>query len=221
MKERPILFSGPMVRAILDGRKSMTRRVIKPQPDKEHDGEPYWYIGGWRALAVSGDKQRTTQRRNPLQCPYGHPGDMLWVKEGLVRMDTGTGVYAPIAAYRVDETIVTVPHREIPGCAAISWMWGKNYLPSIHMPRKASRITLEITNVRVERLQEITEEDAIKEGIELKGWKIWRPPDEEIPYTRRDHFEALWDSINGKTHPWLSDPWVWVIEFKRQEADHD
>jgi hypothetical protein len=87
--------------------------------------------------------------------------------------------------------------------------------PSIFMPRWASRITLEITSVRVERLGEITEEDAEKEGIELKGYKKWRPPDTEIPYTRRDHFEALWDSINGKKHPWASSPWVWVIEFKR------
>lgn len=200
--EKPILFSGPMVRAILDGRKTMTRRVITPQPEMEMDGEilPDGTGGyGWEPVLPPWSKW-----------PY-QVGGRLWVRETWKLWEDPEDGHDWVL-YRAGGkmSFPNEPYLDMPNNP-----FSDKWRPSIFMPRWASRITLEITNVRVERLQEITEEDAIKEGIELKILKIWRPPDEEIPYTRRDHFEALWDSIKGKTHPWSSDPWVWVIEFKR------
>lgn len=201
--EHPILFSTPMVQAILDGRKTMTRRVLKVQPpndnykiltimsttgDKRIEGKHHW--------AVLNGLNITDDQRIYFKCPYGQVGDRLWVREAWAE-----GMNVPVPAiYKADKEWTDIK---------IKWK------PSIFMPRWASRITLEITNIRVERLQEITEEDCKKEGIELKCWKMWRPPDTEIPYTRRDHFEALWDFINGKKYPWSSNPWVWVVEFKK------
>lgn len=203
MKERPILFSGPMVRAILDGRKSMTRRVIKPQPAMELDGEilPDGTGGyGWAPVLPPWSKW-----------PY-QIGDRLWVREtwycdnpaaaqdAMSRME---GVY--FKATEVEPQL-------------FKWR------PSIHMPRWASRITLEITSVRVERLQEITANDVIEEGINpiARMGGIPMCKNKKGQYcTAREAFIDLWDTINGKTRPWLSDPWVWVIEFKRQEGDHD
>jgi len=167
MKERPILFSTEMVKAILDGRKTMTRRVVK---------DPYKYI------------------TIPRPSPYGRVGDRLWVRETFVIDADG------MPDYRAD-------------CdsGVIAWR------PSIFMPRKLSRITLEITSVRVERLQEITEEDAIKEGAG-PGHILCSPtifnPETETPKDYRTGFSYLWDAINRKTYPWESNPWVWVISFR-------
>ncbi|WP_186181671.1 hypothetical protein [Burkholderia gladioli] len=185
MKERPILFSAPMVRAILDGRKSQTRRVAK-----EFDGR---------------DNLDAILRRFPNQkgCPYGEPGDRLWVRETWAQpapLDPGPTVY------RADYPgCVPAGFENIPPADAIRWK------PSIHMPRALSRITLEITGVRVERLQDISVADALAEGVRVT---YGEPFDAEHTIADRRRFELVWKEING-AGSWESNPWVWVIEFAR------
>ena len=205
MKERPILFSGPMVKAILEGRKSQTRRVMKPQPIKL----PYDHIFPSGEHGLMSDTPHQYGSSMAHFCPYGKVGDRLWVRETLRRAESGT------------------PTRYLDGCPvmrdgeSIDWPFKRSPWPSIFMPRWASRISLEITGVRVERLQEITEEDAVAEGCELMvgvtaGGCIGL-------VSARYAFRKLWDSINGKKYPWSENPWVWVIEFKRIEKEdkHD
>lgn len=164
MKERPILFNSEMVKAILEGRKTQTRRVVKPQPDD---------IPGMKCTGLNKDSLK--------QCPHGKPGDRLWVRETFVLTYSGT-------KYKATNYDATV-----------------KYKPSIHMPRWASRITLEITDVRVERLTNISGRDAYFEGMKECEFK----EDGSI-----DDFKALWDSISKPEHSWAANPWVWVIEFK-------
>ena len=189
MKERPIIFSTDMVKAILEGRKTQTRRVIKPQPDRVINGVPFEYLG---------HKYHDASDR-AIRCPYGQVGDRLWVRETWATqksIDRFSPSYIGNAAtvplwYKAD----AVNGRSFIGL-------GK-WRPSIFMPRWASRITLEITEVRVERLQEITFEDFKKEGIEMDG--SWD-----------GSFARLWDSLNAKRgYSWESNPWVWVISFRR------
>jgi hypothetical protein len=172
MKDSPILMSGPMAKAILEDRKTMTRRVVKPQPASWVQELSNWYQDGMP------------------ECPYGIPGDRLWVRETFSARRTINGKI---------HNDMPVIYRADGGLADASCGWR----PSIFMPRWASRITLEITDVRVERLQEITEEDCISEGLKLLQGGI------------RSEFAVLWDSINGKTYPWASNPWVFVIAFRR------
>ena len=197
MKERPILFSGEMVRAILDDRKTMTRRVVKPQPEQDTDC-PY-HIG-------------TGIERKARICPYGKPGDRLWVRETFCDRNNNGEQTKPL--YRADGQ----EYEDGDG-----WHFEAKWKPSIFMPRMYSRITLEITNVRVERLQGISEKDAFAEGID----------DESEEYNKAEHFQlggsqiqggapaiftfiGLWDSINAKRgYSWESNPWVWVVEFER------
>ena len=210
MKERPILFSSPMVRAILDGRKTQTRRVVKPQPESVHDGEPYWHVGGYRAWQFRGiaDLLRIGTN-NPLVCPYGQPGDRLWVRETMEVSYQGSAYYAADGAQIGD--------RDELGdlCERYGHPYFFNELkgiPSIHMPRWASRITLEVTGVRVERLLEISESDAQAEGIDLGGFRSGFDG-----IAGREHtieFHSLWESINGPGS-WDANPWVWVVEFRR------
>ena len=182
MKEHPIIFSTDMVRAILDGKKTMTRRVIK-------NPERYEHI-----------------RECDFCCPYGQVGDRLWVRETLV-ITGGRG--SEYVAYKAD------------GYELDKGIFPEKWRPSIFMPRWASRITLEITEVRVERVQEITEEDAIKEGIcvvDNTEDGIYSSPN--YPDIHRDIFMYLWDSLNTKRgYGWEVNPWVWVIEFKRVIKD--
>lgn len=174
MKERPILFSGPMVRAILDGRKTQTRRPVKPQP----------FMATPSMFDVS-------------KCPLGQPGDRLWVRETWrVRGKHTDG-------YGADQIGFNRSHFSIAYQSDITWnddIYGK-IRPSIHMPRWASRITLEITRVWVERVQDITEEGAIREGMV--------PLDRSSP---SEMFRDTWQSIYGT---WDANPWVWAVEFRR------
>ena len=195
MKYRPILFGGPMVKATQEGRKTQTRRVIKPQFNHK-----------WGSGVRNGDDRYSVHVDIPnsdgtwkwLYCPYGQVGDRLWVKETFFPLSVDP-VNVPLGIkYRADNDFD--PHKECYGC---SWR------PSIHMPRWASRITLENTNIRVERLNSISEQDAIAEGAE--------PNNEIMPSAGCPHivgFSYLWDSINGKKYPWESNPLVWVVEFK-------
>ena len=179
MTERGILFNGTMVRALLDGSKTQTRRVVKPQPYE--GGRPeHWSISELSQF-----------------CPYGQPGDRLWVRETFAYLGTNKrGPHAYCADTDDGERIrVDAPWK-----------------PSIHMPRAASRILLEIVSVRVERLNEISEGDA-----QAEGWQ-YRPDVSDDPDVHtdaaRDWYSDLWEQING-AGSWDTNPWVWVIEFKR------
>ena len=176
MKVRPILFSGSMVRAILDGRKTMTRRVVK----KQHIPFVANILGGF----LDGN-----WKHNPF--PYGRPGDRLWVRETF---SYGANGYYFRSDVKQPETV--------------KYAWK----PSIHMPRVASRITLEVTGVRVERVQEITEDDAKAEGCD----PLVESDGSVTCGRRKTVFAKLWDSINSKRgFGWDKNPWVWVIEFKK------
>jgi hypothetical protein len=202
VKERPIPFNGKMVKAILSGTKTQARRVVKPQPYKMIDGWPYRSVFDRIAQAIIGNKVH--------RCPYGKPGDRLWVKETHYLTDDG---HKEFAVYAADADDVKLHLARIdalgPNFPADIAAKHRKLRPSIHMPRWASRITLEITGVRVERLQEITEDDAKAEGAQC-GVGC---PDHRIAFGR------LWENING-AGSWADNPFVWVLEFKRIEATH-
>jgi hypothetical protein len=225
MKERPILFSGPMVKAILDGRKTMTRRVVKPQP-----GDPP-SIGAYFDAYNGGPQWNWWTNDNRLHndvpiiiCPYGQPGDRLWVRETW-KYAGWTEDGEPWIQYATDESKRLI--RDVPydWQDRIGGIWAALSAPENYMvdntaadrrwrsprfmPRWASRLTLEIVSVRVERVQEISEEDAGAEG--LQDWYGNRSP----YCTNKDRFVDLRDSINSKRgHSWDSNPWVWLIEFR-------
>jgi hypothetical protein len=186
MKERPILFNAPMVQAIMEGRKTMTRRVISPQPKLS---ERVGFMWKGRAYGIGFNHDDTIRNFARPCCSYGGPGDRLWVRETWGKVCDGSIVY----------------RADYPGKKPyLSPSVGGPWKPSIHMFRKYSRITLEITSIKVERLQSIGQVAACKEGC----------PDFVEPL---EWFQNLWDSINGKKYPWSSNPWAWVIEFKRIE----
>ena len=196
MKERPILFSGPMVRAILDGRKTQTRRIVKPRTMALFDvaihlGECSDFLS--EGSASSGDAKYLAGL-----CPFGQPGDKLWVKETYSITDLSISDL-PGYVYRA-----TDPDW--------STLQGFRWKPSIFCTRAASRMTLEITGVRVERLNDISEEDAIAEGVTITD-SIVR--DDSVHASRAwvESYRQLWEQING-AGSWEVNPWVWVIEFK-------
>ena len=235
IKERPILFSAPMVRAILEGRKTVTRREIKTRMRSadtsfELHQQP---DGSWRPMHTFDESCMDDQgTEHPITCPYGRPGDRLWVREtwGVIshdfdehgnmidwepdrpaspirEMPFGHGYYSGHVIYRADGEAVWAGDDDGGGDDRTAWK------PSIHMPRIASRILLEITDVRVERLQDISEEQAMAEGIAKHpgggyhvedGKHYWASP--------IDSFAGLWSSVGGD---WDANPWVWVVEFKR------
>lgn len=303
IKERPILFSGPMIRAILEGRKTQTRRVIKPQPRIFESGKVDGFVfdsdtHSWMEFfRLSTGETVKSSFRPDLSCPYGKAGDRkftsfkqasppsngwYWVKwepadqEKLVLLthvpleaqddtpdhdvynwvwqESEQGDPESVCLDIADpleiqwkrpgdrlwcrETWANVTDDGRPECFIYKADQGelsqyKIWKPSIHMPRKASRILLEIVNVRVERLQDISEEDAIAEGIQPLdiGYRLWddylnnggdhkgsyypgfRNPIKSFRFLW-DSINSLWDSINGKTYPWDSNPWVWVLEFR-------
>ena len=198
-QERPILFSGAMVRAILDGSKTQTRRVAKPV---KHPDLGDVYAPG--ALVLEREPQHVIDRA----CPYGQPGDRLYVRETWAQpttLDPGP------TFYRADyPDSVLGKYENLPPAEAITWK------PSIHMPRALSRILLEITGVRVERLNDCSEADARAEGIapELDGWTDYSNPSCQMCPNPVDSYRTLWDSING-AGAWAANPWVWVVEFRR------
>lgn len=246
MKERPILFNGDMVRAILEGRKTQTRRIVKSQP---HDTDLIT-VGHYHPIVIDryGDEDAGAEIFGAYsedgewgtKFPYGQPGDRLWVRETWMPDpscdddawdDEGLSYYEwngcgssisgiPKALCKVENVI----HKASwDGQEMVGWK------PSIHMPRWASRITLEITGVSVERLNEISEQDAKAEGIDDGGCTNCGEPEKSHPVMKsgqpwypcevaqpdyRDSFVRLWESINGPGS-WEANPWVWVVEFKR------
>jgi len=195
MKEPSIRFIAWEVRAVLDGRKTQTRRVVKHIENRWEVDDSDGYMWPYWPCYVYGQPQPVK-----MPCPYGEPGYRLWVRETWAPMD-GEGGQVP-AIYRAD---YTGPER---------WKWKS----SIHMPRWASRITLEVKAVRCERLQDITPSDAKSEGApELSGMLEYHERGEQC-YV--DWFRELWDSINAKCgFPWESNPWVWVVEFEPIERN--
>lgn len=227
MKERPILFSAPMVRAILDGTKTQTRRIVKSRPDKNM---------GPRCVLLPNELAGEINAGDYTNCPYGHPGDRLWVREtwrigawdenrpafaidyqadGFCRRewlnvpdpmcDDGE-LFNRLWQQSTDDAIKALGQQDRyqwePGRSPCRWR------PSIHMPRWASRITLEVTGVRVERLKDISGSDAVAEGVRS------RLPDNGIAVSE---YQDLWESINGPGS-WNANPWVLVVEFKVVEA---
>jgi hypothetical protein len=203
MKERPILFSAPMVRALLEGRKTMTRRVVKPHrlwkchsicaPEKAADSWAVWF-----------HYPETDRVGHLVDCPYGKPGDRLWVRETWA-----CNPYDDRLWYRASESL---PDSAEYG--PLGWR------PSIFMPRAFSRITLEITDVRVQRLQEISEDDALAEGVEAdrRGWKDYFGGESCLGFASTS-FASLWDSINARRgFGWDANPWAWALSFRRIEA---
>ena len=204
-----------MVRALLDGRKTQTRRVIKPQPD--HASDPY----GSTMFATPGGPRI-------IRCPYGKPGDRLWVREtfGYSRQDDDLNEKERVIVYRAGgEYITDAGVDALKRCRSGELMRPNHFVrqppcwkPSIYMPRWASRIDLEIKAIRVERLQDISEADAIAEGITDGGCTNCgehEPCGCDAPMPNYiDAFACLWHSIHG-TESWHSNPWVWVVEFER------
>ena len=197
--EKPILFNGPMVRAILDGRKTMTRRVIKTKAFLE-----------WVAAGFSDEFTKNPDNLWAESSPY-RPGMKLWVRETWAIHQPGSLKPETLPTFEYEtytregqaglEKGYDLLYR---ATAKIDPDFPVRWRPSIFMPRWASRITLEVTGVKVERLREISNEDIRKEGATVLGC-----------VTHRLNFEQLWDSINSKTYPWSSNPFVWVIEFRR------
>ncbi len=211
MKERPILFSAPMVRAILEGRKTQTRRIVKPQPEPDEKyGGYHWPSNLARSMVSIRDMASLG--------PYGSRGDRLWVRETLHHDgkigDKDCAVYAADGASAWLDT----------------WPWQRRVLPSIHLPRGLSRISLDVTRVRVERLHDISEEDAKAEGVvsgiipaddygpQRIGYVVGRDDGKCVLYPdERRAFEVGWSGING-AESWNANPFVWVVEFRRVEA---
>jgi len=220
MKELPIIMTGESVRAIREGRKTQTRRVINPRK---------YNIQGWDMPVSKADIEAgypVYQDNNGdfhsviERCPYGKVGDHLWVRETVffetfhqqsdeeLKRD-GFNPNIGVWVYRAD-------NHDYPTITA-------NWTSPMFMPRKASRITLEVTNIRIERVQDITENDAIAEGIEYIGdffnspcWKDYgSSPNVVFPDDPIGSYRSLWDSLNSKRgYPFESNPWVWVIDFK-------
>lgn len=192
MKERPILFSAPMIHAILAGQKTQTRRIFK---EKNGGVQP-------RANDIPGMRQVL---RN---CPYGQHGDQLWVRETWQHSNSPYGPYTPDCTvfYRAD-------YRDDPhGMDGEKSPEGKyrTWIPSIHMPRKASRLQLEVIGIRVEKLHDISESDCIAEGAPGGHGAI---PGYAYNATPQEHYRYIWTSINSAAS-WDANPWVWVVEFK-------
>lgn len=204
MKERPMIFNAEMVRAILDGRKTQTRRIMKNQPVL--NGNLYevfgaaWSKGVTSVPAVPGHSLST-------RCPFGEVGDRIWVRETWAR-------------YNIDQDSHDMAYR---ATTPEDWPEEGRWRPSIHMPRWASRITLEITGVGVQRLQSISPNDASREGLiklPATGRYCLNQGDQYFggaSHDAREVFSWLWESIYG-AESWQSNPWVWVIEFKRIEG---
>lgn len=201
MKERPILFSAPMVRALLEGRKTQTRRAVKNT--------------GLYAIDAAIHGEETAQRELAAlatRSPYGQPGDLLWVKETTIKVEDHG--YAGPCYVESEEGRAVLEYGLSPAPDDVTEVDPQDIRkrPAIHMPRTMSRILLEVTAVRVERLQDISEADAEAEGIQ-------EIVDAGVDHdgTPRDAYRALWEQING-AGSWSANPWVWVVEFKRAEV---
>lgn len=233
VKERPILFRGELVRKILAGKKSQTRRPVKPQPR-----ERGFISTGWCRCDDCGNDYKRAPKRCKCgctlfksnskiisweDCPFGAPGDRLWVKEGWrwYSRDRGCGVEGGLE-YRADcgHRAVIIQDRIARDrfLSDVAKGLGNKWRHPNHMPRYASRLTLEITDVRVERLCSISEEDAQAEGYE--AWDRDCDSGHTIGQSAAELFQESWDAIYAaKGYGWKDNPWCWVISFRK--VDHD
>lgn len=209
-KERPILFKSEMVRAILEGRKTQTRRVVNPSiAQSEWLSQDFLNRASFRVLHKNGNAQfdyPDSDASNPLTCiksPYGVPGDRLWVRERFC---------IPSKKVCPDQKPIYAADGDAPSLKTI-------WKPSIHMPRWASRITLEVTDIRVERLTDISEADALAEGIKRTGVQHYFGGAPHRVHGCPTHhptagmaFKTLWEYIYGPGS-WALNPWVWVYSF--------
>lgn len=192
MKETGLMFKAPLVRSILSGQKTQTRRIVKPTPADDQELTTIVPLGG-RPYAFSHERiDPQNLRRIRWECPMGHPGDLIYVRETFSQHPEWGQL-----AFRADG-------EEFED--ADGWLWEPKWKPAIHMPKELARIWLEITGVRVERLQEITPDNCIAEG----AWPV------EQRELGRGHeavsaFRELWESTGGD---WAANPWVWVVDFK-------
>ena len=231
VRERPIIFSGGMVHAILEGRKTQTRRIVRPQPYFVPVREHWQWDGAHGHASWSGDRPQAAALLGLREhCPYGRPGDRLWVRETWRVSSSGrhypsrwTTVYVE---WREQQKVRGRErgrqHRSEWFCtddehdALMRRAYGNNrsatWRPSIHMPRWASRITLEVTAVRIERLQDISEEDAIAEGFTPERGAVGQA----VRPGPRDWFAKGWRKMHGE-ESWDANPWVWVVSFRRVE----
>ena len=198
MKETGILFTPENYDKTASGVKTQTRRVIKPQPILVNDRTWTWPCDGIKSKAswAKNLTGKTISLIHAEQCPYGTVGDRLYVKEGLERDECG-------ARYRRDKQLViqkTIGGRYL-------WQWQRDYLSPLHMPKWAARLWLELTDVRAERVREISYDDEGAEGVTLG------PNCND----RHSGFIALWESINGKGS-WDLNPWVWVLSYRRIQS---
>jgi hypothetical protein len=237
MRELPILFSGAMVRALLDGSKTQTRRVVNPQPWADarsahyHPSCPSGSGGMHPASVIFSSMDQCVPpwaAPQPVRCPFGEPGDRLYVRETFLYVGPGSGSDLPIyreeRANPENHTAENCWYRASRPDETLVWT------PSIHMPRWASRISLEVTGVRVERLQDISAADARAEGIEFqehriagdvcRSWKSygsangWYP--EGVDSAPIFSYRSLWDTLNAaRGYGWDANPWVWVVEFDK------
>ncbi|EDZ4569897.1 hypothetical protein GVS27_21420 [Salmonella enterica] len=209
MKECGMIFNAEMVNAILSGRKTQTRRVLATDQDAVKFC-PEWDVNGKQIFIVLGEKDHTGM--NPvitaIPCHFGQPGDRIWVRETFRVHSRATDVATLVYRASVRNSWTEQTHR-VPVAVCNKPATPEKWTPSIHMPRWASRITLEITDVRVERLNSISDSDASKEGCCIA--------DMESGDCLSDVFARLWTSIYGDDS-WQANPWVWVIEFKRVEG---
>jgi hypothetical protein len=224
-RERPILFSGPMVCAILEGDKTITRRLVKT------GSYPHAAIHWWEPAAEPGNEGRWSAKDGlggifHIPCPYGVSGDRLWGREAHAFVDRaidGVDREDPVVVhYRADDTILRFdrhpPHPVDSTFLSAPTRWR----PSIHMPRWASRLVLEVVSVRPERLHDISESDVYAEGF-AEEWSDYRDfvtntNCGSVPVSSQsiqEFFAGKWDEINGYRAPSSSNPWVWRIEFQR------
>ena len=228
MRERPILFSGPMVRALFAGKKTQTRRVYRPRSPEPYElmgedesGKP-WPV--WMDPNDGGDYL-------PVRCPYGEPGDRLWVRE---KWCPDLGHFGHSIAYAAEyeggererpmsssmpshERQVWIERWERKHGGWSAWSHAGKWSPGIYLPRWASRLTLEVEAVRVERLMALTEADAAAEGMDYS--KCGHPDCGPTAHGRVGTFGKGWDALNGKRgFGWATNPWVWVVTFKRVGA---
>ena len=218
MKEHPILFNSDMIRAIQEGRKTMTRRIIKPQPDDDGLWDDTSFPRSLQSTLKGWNGSTETGQSKEWKCPYGQVGDILWVRElhycyGYWKKNGISKTGKQKWKFMADRLFCEIRYFDNPPnniqkkTRSIGWYKRS----SLFMPKEACRIWLEITGIRVERVQDISEGDAIAEGIDLnKCSGDWESPPSWV-------FEELWKSINGE-ESWEANPWVWKVEFKK--VDH-
>lgn len=225
MTQRGMIFNGEMVRAILDGRKTQTRRIMKIQPEHSgfglrrvidskngsDDGKYFWSLSDACGLKI---------RSKSFTCPFGSVGDRIWVREAF-RVHSRATEVATLVYKASERNSWTEQTNRVPVSVCNKPATPEKWTPSLYMPRWASRLLLEITDVRVERLNAISEEDARAEGIIDGGCLNCGEPEPcgcaNPEPDATDAFAYLWQSIYG-SDSWNANPWVWVIEFKRVEG---